>query len=387
MKRLLLPLVLLLSTVFSAFAQVNYDEKKVPEYTLPDLLTLENGKSVKTSSVWMKNRRPEILSYFTDCMYGRMPGKPEGLHFKKIADDEPVYDGKAVRRRVLVCLDAQEAQTFEILIHIPSGKGPFPVFVGLNFKETNDETIEKEANRRWPFEMIVERGFAVITATRNSIEPDDPNNPQGGVCEWYGGDYSWGAISAWAWGISRIIDYVETDSDIDVKHVAVIGHSRLGKTALWAGANDKRISLVVSNNAGCCGDAISRRKFGETFSEIRKNFPHWFCPAFKDYTEETLPVDQNGLAALIAPRPLFIASAAEDLWADPKGEWLCAKTVQPVYDLFGLPGISRTEMLSPGEVDCNGTVAYKIRPGAHDILPSDWEVYLDFATRHFSNIR
>jgi len=370
-------------TIASASAQINYDETKVPQYVLPDLLTLQNGSQVKSRSVWMRKRRSEILSIFTDCMYGNMPSAPQGLHFKKICPDESVCGGMAIRRRVLVCLDKEETHTFEVMIHLPAGEGPFPVFVGLNFKETNDETVELESGRRWPYELITASGFAVATATRNSIEPDNANAPEGGVREWYGSGYSWGAISAWAWGISRIIDCLYEDSDIDRRHIAVIGHSRLGKTALWAGANDQRIALVVSNNAGCCGDAISRRMFGETFAAIRTNFPHWFCPAFSNYNEETFPSDQNGLAALIAPRPLFIGSAAEDLWADPKGEWLCARTVQPVYDLFGLPGLTSQQMLSPGEEDSAGTVAYKIRPGVHDILPLDWQAYIAFAIRHF----
>lgn len=376
-------LAVLLALVSAVSAQTNYDESKVAPYTLPDLLTLQNGKSVTKQSVWINKRRQEILSVFADCMYGNIPSAPDELHFKQIGADELVYGGKGVRRRILICLDKEEKHTFEAMIHMPSGKGPFPVFVGLNFRNTNDETVELEADRRWPYELIVERGFAVATATRNSIEPDDPANPAGGVREWYAKDCNWGAISAWAWGISRIVDYLVTDPVLDKDHIAVIGHSRLGKTALWAGANDLRLSLVISNNAGCCGDAISRRKFGETFASIQKAFPHWFCPAFSGYSEETFPADQHALAALIAPRPLFIGSAAEDLWADPKGEWLCAKNVQPVYDLFSLPGLTSIEMPAPGTEDSAGTVAFKIRPGGHGIIPSDWEAYLDFASRHF----
>jgi len=388
MKRVLFTILLLLPLV--VFGQeANYDESKVPEFTLPDLLTLNNGQKVKNAKQWMELRRPEILEIFTTEMFGGRPEKPEGLHFKQIGQDEEVYGGLGIRRRIQVCLDNEEKHTFEVLIHFPKNhKRPCPIFIGLNFKDKNDETIALESGRRWPYELILNEGFAVATATRNSIEPDvRPEESKGdGVRAWYEqmypGKYVWSAISAWSWGISRIADYVETAKELDASRMIVIGHSRLGKTALWTGANDLRFAMVVSNNSGCCGAAITRRAFGENFGIIGRSFPHWFVPNFYKYNDSNFPVDQNGLAALTAPRPLYIASASQDLWADPKGEWLCAKSVQSVYDLFGKKGLESSECIKPGERDDSGAVGYKIRIGEHNVYPEDWIAYMKFAKRN-----
>ena len=227
-------------------------------------------------------------------------------------------------------------------------EGPAPMFAGLNFKG-NDATLDERSSSRWPYEQILKAGFGVATAWRDSVEPDGKQfvSPgadagwfcrDGGVRAWYNPGGDWGAISAWAWGLSRIMDYLETDPAVDAGHVAVIGHSRLGKTSLWAGANDTRFALVISNCSGCCGAAISRRVFGENFAAIDNTFPHWFTREFDKYRfhEELFPADQHWLAALAAPRPLYIVSAQLDGWADPRGEWLCAKNVEPVYRLFQL---------------------------------------------------
>ena len=284
------------------------------------------------------------------------------------------------------------------MIHQPAkSQAPVPVFTGINF-QGNDATLtddgtEELDGRRWPYRQILEAGFAVATCSRNEIEPDTTEPTGKGVRSWYniGGD--WGAISAWAWALSRVMDYIETDPSLDASKVAVTGHSRLGKTALWAGANDPRFAIVISNDSGCCGAAISRRVFGETFEVIGTTFPHWFCARFQHYLrhEDAFPADQHWLAALIAPRPLYIASASGDLWADPKGEWLCAQNVGPVYRLFKKPVLSGREMpvvspdAHPGTVCCDnaGTVGYHIRVGRHDILAPDWEQYILFARRFF----
>ncbi len=383
--------------------KTNLVEERVPAYELPDPLVFNNGKKVRTRRQWTRKRRPEILEIFSQEMYGHVPGRPAGEHFKTLRE-ETVYDGLGIRKTVRIYLDVAEQHWFDVLVHLPAqAKGRVPMFAGLNFKG-NDATLDETSSRRWPYEQILKAGFGVATAWRDSVEPDGKQFVapgadaawfcrDGGVRAWYNPGGDWGAISAWAWGLSRIMDYLETDPAVDAKQVAVIGHSRLGKTSLWAGANDPRFAIVISNCSGCCGAAISRRVVCENFAAIDKTFPHWFTRAFDKYRfhEEQFPADQHWLAALAAPRPLYIVSADQDGWADPRGEWLCAKSVEPVYRLFREPGLSGETMpvipadAEPDSVwyDDDGTVAYHIRSGKHDILSTDWARYLVFASRHF----
>lgn len=371
--------------------ETNYDEAKVPAYELPDPLQFDDGREVRNARQWEKKRRPQVLEVFAQEMYGHMPARPEGLHFSTISE-ETVYAGLGLRKVVRIYLDADQTHWFDVLIHLPKdAAGPVPMFVGLNFKG-NDATLDERADFRWPYELVLKAGMGVATAWRDSIEPDGKDSKlaeaegvcrDGGVRSWYNKDGDWGAISAWAWGLSRIVDYLETDEAYDTDRLAVIGHSRLGKTALWAGANDLRFDMVISNDSGCCGAAISRRKFGETFAVIDTSFPHWFTREFDKYKgrEETFPADQHWLIALAAPRPVYVASATEDLWADPKGEWLAAKAAGPVYALFGMQGLD-DGMPAPDVSDGDGRIGYHIRSGAHNILAFDWQQYISFMNRH-----
>lgn len=371
--------------------ETNYDEAKVPAYELPDPLQFDDGREVRNARQWEKKRRPQVLEVFAQEMYGHMPARPEGLHFSTISE-ETVYAGLGLRKVVRIYLDADQTHWFDVLIHLPKdAAGPVPMFVGLNFKG-NDATLDERADFRWPYELVLKAGMGVATAWRDSIEPDGKDSKlaeaegvcrDGGVRSWYNKDGDWGAISAWAWGLSRIVDYLETDEAYDTDRLAVIGHSRLGKTALWAGANDLRFDMVISNDSGCCGAAISRRKFGETFAVIDTSFPHWFTREFDKYKgrEETFPADQHWLIALAAPRPVYVASATEDLWADPKGEWLAAKAAEPVYALFGMQGLD-DGMPAPDVSDGDGRIGYHIRSGKHNILAFDWQQYISFMNRH-----
>ena len=391
----LLAILLFSCSLHAQKRETNYDEAKVPAYELPDPLQFDDGREVRNARQWEKKRRPQVLEVFAQEMYGHMPARPEGLHFSTISE-ETVYAGLGLRKVVRIYLDADQTHWFDVLIHLPKdAAGPVPMFVGLNFKG-NDATLDERADFRWPYELVLKAGMGVATAWRDSIEPDGKDSKlaeaegvcrDGGVRSWYNKDGDWGAISAWAWGLSRIVDYLETDEAYDTDRLAVIGHSRLGKTALWAGANDLRFDMVISNDSGCCGAAISRRKFGETFAVIDTSFPHWFTREFDKYKgrEEIFPADQHWLIALAAPRPVYVASATEDLWADPKGEWLAAKAAEPVYALFGMQGLD-DGMPAPDLSDGDGRIGYHIRSGKHNILAFDWQQYISFMKRHLTDL-
>jgi len=243
---------------------------------------------------------------------------------------------------------------------------------------------------KWPLEAILARGYAVVTAYRADLCPDRVEGLTEAVPALFGtggaenrAADAWGAVGAWAWGLSRALDWIESDSDLDAKRVAVHGFSRLGKAAIWAAAQDERFALLVSFESGCGGAALSKRVFGETVAIINDQFPHWFAKNFRRYNdhETALPVDQHELLALVAPRPLLVTSAAEDLWSDPRGEFLGAQAASPVWALFGRQGIDGAEMPAIGS-PVGETVSYFVRAGKHDVTTEDWARALDFADRH-----
>ena len=401
----------------------NYDESKVGNHPLPELLKCEDGTKVSDSSVWITKRRPEILDLFATYVYGKFPPAKSEITYEEISVNQAALDGRAIRHAIVInCLNNAKKTTINLALYLPkSALTPVPIFLGSNFngnhavdqdksipintrwmRNTLDEksVVDNRATEssrgleasRWPLELIIEKGFGVATFYYGDVEEDHPDGWKNGIRAALspGGESSgledddWGAISAWSWGLSRALDYLVTNPAVDSEKVAVIGHSRLGKAALWAGALDERFALVVSNNSGAGGISLARRDFGESIHSINENFPHWFCGNYKrfNHSPETLPVDMHQLAALIAPRPLYIASAQEDAWADPKGEFLAGKYAEPVYALFGKPGLGVAEW-PPVNQPVGEFIGYHVRTGKHDVTTYDWQQFLRFASLHF----
>lgn len=390
----------------------NFDEDKVPEYTLPDPLKMQDGTPVTTTEQWMEKRRPELLELFRNEIYGYSAPRQEGQHYKVLSEDRNVFGGLATRREVALYYTDKEDLFMVMLMYIPNDvKGPVPAFMIMNlagnvsvhsdpgisqptYPQLHNWGVFGVAPRgyrqdRYPLEMILNRGYALVTFYKGDVDPDYDDGFRNGVQKYiYRPDQTfpdgnqWGSISAWAWGMSRVMDYLETESDIDETKVAVIGHSRGGKTALWAAAQDQRFAMAISNCSGCTGAAISRRKKGETVKAIQMTFPNWFCTNYLKYmdNEDELPVDQHELIALIAPRPVYVASASNDRGADPKGEFLGAVGAMPVYELFGYKGLDSTEFPEKPHSSIGGDhMGYHYREGSHDLLAWDWAHYLDFA--------
>lgn len=398
--------------------EANYDESKVPQYELPDPLLTIDGRTVDSAKMWTQVRRPEVLRLFEQHIFGRLPQIDVTLR-TRVHECTPVLEDRGVREQYTIYFtDDDSGPSVDVLVFRPSSDETLvPAVLGLNFAgnhtidpdpairmptswvridrrigNTTNQAEEVSRGRRverWDVEQIVSRGYALVTAYYGDIDPDFHDEFQNGIHQLdteRGADRATdagGSISAWAWGLSRILDTLEQHPHIDGQRVAVFGHSRLGKTSLWAGATDQRFAMVISNNSGCGGAALARRRFGETVARINRVFPHWFCLQHRSYNndEDALPVDQHELAALIAPRPLYVASAEKDRWADPHGEMLSVYHAGPVYTLFGRAGLPSSNPAVVGEPQ-HHDVGYHIRSGKHDVTSYDWEQYLNFADRH-----
>ena len=392
---------------------VNYNEALVPTYVLPSPLITKNGSKVKTAFEWMTFQRPAVLKIFQKEMYGKKPPRPDKTRYELISIREDALDGTAIRKEIRIHFEMNSGKShfIDMLLYIPKNVDtPVPAFIGLNFKGNHACSDEKDINLtggrfnsslldekqrgihtyRWHFKDLISKGYAAATICYHDIFPDRNDGwhesiftlfgDLNGICDAH---EHYSSIGAWAWGLSRGLDCLEKEVAIDSSQVAIHGHSRLGKAALWAGACDQRFKLVISNDSGCGGAAISRRMFGETFLFMVNVFPHWFVKGFRKYAtnENNLPFDQHWLLSLSAPRPLIVASASEDLWADPKGEFLSTYHAGEVYALFGAPTIEIDKMPEINSL-INSAISYHIRAGNHDQTSFDWQHYIKIADKY-----
>lgn len=383
---------------------------------LPPMLIAQSGDAITTPEEWETIRRPEILKMFQSEMYGTNPSPDFAwdMEMNLVAEDREALGGLAIRKQVdLVISRNDRSHTIPLLLYLPAGAGgPVPVFIGLNFY--GNQTIHPDRNiplssswvptriefgimaheathesrgvryDRWPVEWILEQGYGIAAMYSGDIDPDYDDGFENGIHSLFKDQErdssSWGTIAAWAWGLSRAMDYLETDEDVDGEKVIVFGHSRHGKASLWACATDGRFAGVISNESGCGGAALSRRKQGETLADINRNFPHWFCDAFKAYSdkEEALAFDQHMLIALMAPRPVYVASAQKDQWADPEGEYLSIYHAGPVYELYGIEALPSIEQPAPLVPLTSYRTAYHLRTGKHDHTRYDWARFVEW---------
>lgn len=370
--------------------QYNYYEEKVPDYTLPRLLTTNDGRTVTDAAAWNGVRRQEILELFRENVYGRVPETPYTRNFCVVREDRNAMNGAATLREVDIEISSEgRSLTIRLSLFVPNNAGgKVPAFLIINNRGTEQADPSREIkNEFFPAEEIISRSYAAAVFQNSDVDPDNFDDFRNGI---HGildrgerkGD-SWGTIAAWAWGASRCMDYLVTDSSIDPARVAVIGHSRGGKTALWAAAEDQRFAMAVSNESGCGGAALARRKFGETVETINRAFPHWFCRNYLQWgnNEDSMPVDMHMLMALIAPRAVYVTSASEDLWADPRGSYLSLYYSLPVFRLFDDKTILDEGMPPLNTPVSSGNTAYHVRDGVHNLLLKDWNWIMDFADR------
>lgn len=382
---------------------------------LPDPLTCADGSKVRDAKTWNERRRPELLALFEDQIFGKTPATEIPQRTSRVEVDPKALGGKAIRKQVtLYFSELDRGPQLHLLLYLPAkSAGRVPVFVGLNFNGNQsvntdagilsndvwlkdpggsgkwvelppDDRTHGSAAQNWPIEKVIARGYGVATAYYFDLEPDFAGGMSHGVRPLFPDPEKWSAIGAWAWGLSRMADYLRNDKNVDPDRLAVIGHSRLGKAALWAGAQDHRFAMVISNESGRGGASPMTRPEGESIEHLNTAFPYWFCPNFKQYTghPEKLPVDGNELAALIAPRLLYIASAEGDRNSDPSGEFLSAVDASRVYELLGKKGLG-TRNIPPVNQPIIHDVGYHIRAGAHDVTAFDWDQYLAFADLHW----
>lgn len=396
MKTPLLAALLSLTSILCVKAQdhkeSNYDESKVPQYTLPDALKTQAGKLVKNKSEWEKSRRPELLRLFEDNIYGQVPKDYDSIRYSLIREDAASMNGKAHLKEVLIeVYRINKTLKINLVLFVPNdAPKPAPAFLLIN-NRAKDQTDPSRAVKSdfWPAEVAIESGYAIAAFHISDAALDDAKLFANGVLQLYpeqlAADNGMRAIGAWGWAASRVMDYFENESLVDEDKVAIVGQSRGGKASLWAAAQDKRFALCVSNCSGSTGAKLARREFGERIKRINTSFPHWFSTNYKKFNdkESLLPVDQHELIALVAPRPVYATNASEDLWADPRGTFLALKHAEKVFNLYGLKSALDKEAPPLDTAIIRSPLGYHNRTGAHNMTLFDWKNFIRFADYHF----
>ena len=379
----------------------NYDEDKVPPYTLPDPLVLANGQRVRDAATWFGQRRPEIVRLYETEIYGRVPPGAPKVTFSVVEDNVTALDGAAVRQHIVGRFGKKpDGPAVNVMLYRPAhAAGPVPVVLHITFGGDpalppplgpDGAPVVRRFNDVGPIADVVAHGFAYAVLRYTEIQPDNAVGRTAGVIglalapgQAEPAPDEWGTISAWAWGLSRIMDHLATDPALDAKRVALVGHSRLGKTVLWAGATDPRFALVYSSQGGEMGSALARRDFGETVDDMAANFGYQFAGNFQKYPGHwnEMPVDAHFLIALNAPRPVFVSAGSGDQWSDPRGEFLAMVAAGPVWRLLGQPDLGTTEMPPLDTPVAAGALAYLEHNGPHVISPLDWKIFLEFAEK------
>jgi len=399
----------ILFSITLAFARQNkesdidviYDESKVPKYDLPELLISAEGDTISSADDWINVRRPQILSLFGNLVYGQVPFPESPVITDIIMQDvnKDFMEGKGTRKEILIRFSNEKGiAEMTILVFVPNkASKPVPAFMLLSFDNNKSLRLEVDPNfpnrlrNRWPIGEILDRGYAFISVYQQDLIGHNEVNFNRGIQPLFFKDgqsfpkaNEWGVLATIGWGAMRALDYLETDEDVDHNKVALMGHSKLGKATLWAAAQDERFALAISAQSGCAGAALWRRRYGETLAKMVTRFPYWLCRNSWKFVnmEDDLPVDQHMLLALIAPRPVYIASGIDDTWADPRGEYLSAYHASKVYQLFGKSGLTSEDSPPLGEAIIESNVGYHIRAGGHSVEMYDWQRFLEFADYH-----
>lgn len=366
----------------------NYYEDKVPAYTLPDMFTSDKGIKISTAELWNTVRRKEILELFRKNVYGRIPETQYKEVFRLVSTDKNAMEGKGTKKVVEITIESEgKTLAFKLALFTPNDvKHPVPVFLLIDpwYSEPGSPDW-KPKDEYFPVKVAFERGYGMAVFNASDLDPDSFDDFKNGIHGLLDRNPrpadAWGTIAAWAWGASRCMDYLVTDKDVAPDKVAIVGHSRAGKTALWAGADDPRFAMVISNESGAGGAALARRRYGETVARLNSSFPHWFCKNYAMYSnkEDSLPVDMHMLLALIAPRALYVDCADQDLWGDPRGSYASLYNAVPVFKLLGKNSDIPLSMPPLNKQVVSGKVGFHIRDGVHSLLLKDWNMFMDFA--------